>query len=106
MPPACIQFLWPMLIKSHKLIIGLLWQLISIYDKRLFRGRQIPNWATAIVETLGFLGFLTLFIGHRIALIDGARYLALGEMLLPADDSAVWIILWYFLFPIPLLTDV
>ncbi|KAI4224953.1 MAG: hypothetical protein L6R36_004267 [Xanthoria steineri] len=88
------------------LIIGLLWQLISIYDKRLFHGRQIPNWATATVESLGFLGFLTLFVGHRIALIDGPRYLALGEMLLLAYDSAVWIILWYFLFPIPSLIDV
>ncbi|CAL8583703.1 hypothetical protein XPA_009323 [Xanthoria parietina] len=75
------------------LIIGLLWQLISLYDKRLFHGRQIPNWATATIETLGFLGFLILFIGHRIALIDGPRYLAVGEMLLLAYDSAVWIIL-------------
>ncbi|KAI4265077.1 MAG: hypothetical protein L6R38_009665, partial [Xanthoria sp. 2 TBL-2021] len=79
------------------LIIGLLWQLISIYDGRLFHDRQIPNWAIAIVETLGFLAFLALFVGHRVALIDGPRYLALGEMLLLAYDSAVWIILWYVL---------
>ncbi|KAL8989116.1 MAG: hypothetical protein Q9169_008429 [Polycauliona sp. 2 TL-2023] len=75
------------------LIIGLLWQLITIYDKRLFRGRQLPNWAIAIVETLGFLAFLALFVGNRIALTDRSEYFALGEMLLIAYDSAVWIIL-------------
>lgn len=61
----------------------------------------MPNWAIATIETLGFLGFLTLFIIHRFVLIDDARYdssLALGEMLLIAYDSSVWIILWYVSF--------
>ncbi|KAL8976064.1 MAG: hypothetical protein Q9205_007863 [Flavoplaca limonia] len=56
------------------LIIGLLWQLITLYDKRLFLGRQVPNWAIAIVETLGFLAYLALFVGNRLALIDESGY--------------------------------
>ncbi|KAL9639031.1 MAG: hypothetical protein Q9204_001267 [Flavoplaca sp. TL-2023a] len=79
------------------LIIGLLWQLITLYDKRLFHGRQVPNWAIAIVETLGFLAYLALFVGNRLELIDESAYYnsswALNEWLLIAYDSAVWIIL-------------
>ncbi|KAL8768498.1 MAG: hypothetical protein Q9209_005289 [Squamulea sp. 1 TL-2023] len=78
------------------LIIGFIWQIITVYDKRLFHGRQIPNWTIAIVETLGFLAFLALFVGNRLVIIDNARYhgsLALGEILLIAYDSAVWVIL-------------
>ncbi|KAL8670346.1 MAG: hypothetical protein Q9168_005104 [Polycauliona sp. 1 TL-2023] len=74
------------------LVIGLLWQLVTLYDRRLFGGRQIPNWVLSIVETLGFLAFLALFIGNCIA-VDNATYLALNEMLLVAYDSAVWVIL-------------
>ncbi|KAL8878345.1 MAG: hypothetical protein Q9192_008471 [Flavoplaca navasiana] len=56
------------------LIIGLLWQLITLHDKRLFHGRQVPNWAIAIVETLGFLAYLALFVGNRLELIDESAY--------------------------------
>ncbi|KAL8834915.1 MAG: hypothetical protein Q9176_007209 [Flavoplaca citrina] len=66
------------------LIIGLLWQLIALYDKRLFHGRQVPNWAIAIVETLGFLAYLALFVGNRLELIDESAYynssFALGDV--------------------------
>ncbi|KAL8825343.1 MAG: hypothetical protein Q9170_007829 [Blastenia crenularia] len=75
------------------LVIGFLWQIITVFDRRLFRGRQIPNWVIAIVETLGFMAFLALFVGNRIVLIDNSEPLALGEFLLIAYDSAVWIIL-------------
>lgn len=74
-------------------IVGFLWQLLTIYDRRLFQGRQVPNWAIAVVETLGFLAFLALFISNRFMLVDVGDYLALGEMLLIAYNSAVWIVL-------------
>ncbi|KAL8851868.1 MAG: hypothetical protein Q9221_003190 [Calogaya cf. arnoldii] len=78
------------------LSIGFFWQLVTLYDKRLFHGRQIPNWAIAIVETLGFLAFLALFVVDRLELSDVPNYgssFASSEMMLIAYDSAVWIVL-------------
>ncbi|KAL8950871.1 MAG: hypothetical protein Q9222_003125 [Ikaeria aurantiellina] len=78
------------------LVVGLLWQLLTLFDVRLFHGRRIPNWALAIVETLGFTAFLALFVSHRMVIIDDTRYgntLALGEILLLSYDSAVWVVL-------------
>ncbi|KAL8909227.1 MAG: hypothetical protein Q9171_005145 [Xanthocarpia ochracea] len=86
--PLIIGLLW-------QLIIGLLWQLIILYDKRLFRGREVPNWAIAIVETLGFMGFLGLFVGNSIVTGDPHHDTSLGrvDLLMLCYDSAVWAIL-------------
>ncbi|KAL8918544.1 MAG: hypothetical protein Q9172_005387 [Xanthocarpia lactea] len=96
----CLGYYYYFIVDVHRsalgpLIIGLLWQLITLYDKRLFRGREIPNWAIAIVETLGFMAFLGLFVSNSIVISDPHRNTSLGrvDILMLCYDSAVWAIL-------------
>ncbi|KAL8925660.1 MAG: hypothetical protein Q9208_003343 [Pyrenodesmia sp. 3 TL-2023] len=80
-----------------QLVLGLLWQLLTLFSPRLFRGgRKIPNWAIALVETIGCLAFLALVVGNAIA-IDFAQgystYYRLNQVMLVTYGSAVWVVL-------------
>lgn len=50
--------------------ISLIWHPLNLYWTRLFK-RPLPTSLLIFVETLGFVAFLTLFIGGLIA-INGA----------------------------------
>ncbi|KAL8750821.1 MAG: hypothetical protein Q9184_006283 [Pyrenodesmia sp. 2 TL-2023] len=78
------------------LILGLLWQPLTLFSPRLFRGRQIPNWAIALVETIGCLAFLALIIGNTMAINDDQRYRSsfnLPQVMLVTYASAIWMVL-------------
>lgn len=87
--------------KTHpsQLILFLLFQPTTLLAPRLFRfHRPIPNWALAIVETLGFLAFLALIISNVLAINDEHRWRRTSnvkQLMLTTYDSAVWIALWY-----------
>ncbi|KAL8904085.1 MAG: hypothetical protein Q9207_003512 [Kuettlingeria erythrocarpa] len=79
------------------LILFLLFQPITLFAPRLFRFRRpIPNWALAIVETLGFLAFLGLIISNALAIDKRERWgrtTDATDITLTTYDSAVWIAL-------------
>lgn len=95
-----------MLTWAKQLVVGFFWQFLTLYDKRLFRGRQLPNWAIAVMETLGYVAFLVLLVSNAVAIDARRPYGDLAnpdEMMLVIYASAVWIILWYVLASFPLL---
>ncbi|CAF9934628.1 MAG: hypothetical protein HETSPECPRED_009299 [Heterodermia speciosa] len=75
---------------------GLVWQLVTLYDFRLFRGRQIPNWVVAVIETAGFGVFAALVVLVNIAVEDQERYgyspLEAVNLMKVAYNSSVWVL--------------
>ncbi|KAG7008603.1 hypothetical protein G7Y79_00005g017440 [Physcia stellaris] len=78
------------------LIGGLLWQLLNLEAVRLFHGRQIPNWLIAVVETVGFGGFLTMTVLEILAVDESTRYsyspIGVMDAMMVAYDSGAWIV--------------
>ena len=78
--------------------VGLVWQLVTLYDVRLFRGHQVPNWLVAVVETVGFGGFAALIVLVNLAVEDQERYgysrLEAVNLMKVAYDSSVWVLCW------------
>ena len=80
------------------MIGGLLWQLLNLEAVRLFHGRQIPNWLIAVVETVGFGGFLTMTVLEILAVDESTRYsyspIGVLDAMMVAYDSGAWIVCW------------
>ncbi|KAL8832111.1 MAG: hypothetical protein Q9191_000468 [Dirinaria sp. TL-2023a] len=77
------------------LCISLIWHPLEVYWRRLFK-RPIPNWLLILVDTLGFVAFLVLFIGSVYVFVDGYRRVDsadIGQVVLFTWNTVPWVAL-------------